>query len=203
MMAKRSPEQVLAAIDAWDEEDAIDAEMERVLAMAPEERESELSAAGVDVEAERAKARAWRERAAGGELPAVAEAPQPRKDAMAASPSVAQPPKVAPPIGSARRSRGWWWSRGGMVAAAALAAAGILILTKQDDTVSRGDPDNGQQHALDRAEALRQKAYATCDRKAWAECRALLDEAKALDPAGESNQRVTSNRDAIREAKAP
>jgi hypothetical protein len=55
-MAKRSPEEVLDALDAWDEDDAIDAEMERVLAMTPEGRESELRAAGVDLKAERVKA---------------------------------------------------------------------------------------------------------------------------------------------------
>ena len=84
-MAKRSPQQVLDAIDAWDEDDAIDAEMKRVLARTPEERENDLRAAGVDVEAERVKAREWREKAAGGDLPAE----ETQRAASAASPQTA------------------------------------------------------------------------------------------------------------------
>jgi hypothetical protein len=57
-MDKRSPEEVLKALDAWDEDDAIDAEMQRVAAMTPDELKEELRAAGVDVEAEQARARA-------------------------------------------------------------------------------------------------------------------------------------------------
>jgi hypothetical protein len=206
VMAKRSPEQILDAIDAWDQDDAIDAEMERVLALAPEERERELLAAGVDVEAERAKAREWREKAAGGDRPAAPEELQPEKIALAASPNAAQPPIAALPRGRARLSRGWWASRGGMVAAAALAAAGLLVLARHEPPVGSGHHDDGQQHELtsrDRAEALRQKAYAACDKRAWAECRALLDDAKGLDPAGEADSRVKKSRDAIREAQAP
>jgi hypothetical protein len=213
-MTKRSPQQVLDAIDAWDEDDAIDAEMERVLAQTPEERENDLRAAGVDVEAERAKARAWREKATEGELTAVAEEPQ--RVAIAASPLQAalSPPRVIEGGTAARgarerESRGWWWSRGGMVAAAALAAAVLLVVAwpHSPGVVSRPRPhDNGQQGEptpRDRADALREKAYAACDRKAWEDCKALLDEAKGLDPGGETDPRVKSSRDAIRGAKGP
>lgn len=60
-MAKRTPEEVLDAIDAWDEDDAIDAAAEHVLAKTPEERDADLRGAGVDVAAEEKKAIAWRE----------------------------------------------------------------------------------------------------------------------------------------------
>jgi hypothetical protein len=210
-MAKRSPQQVLDAIDAWDEDDAIDTEMERVLAQTAEERENDLRAAGVDVEAERAKAREWREKAAGGKLPAVAEEPQ--RAAIAASPphGAATRPRVIGGGAAARgaseaQPRGWWWSRGGMVAAAALAAAVLLVVAwpHSPDVVSQPRPhDDGQPTPRDRADALREKAYAACDRKAWEECKALLDEAKGLDPGGEADARVKGNREAIRGAKGP
>jgi hypothetical protein len=210
VMAKRSPQQVLDAIDAWDEDDAIDAEMERVLARTPAERENDLRAAGVDVEAERVKARAWREKAAGGDLPAG----EAQRAAIAASPQTAVPRPGVIEGGAAargareRQSRGWWRSRGGMVVAAALAAAALLVLAwPHPAVVSHPRPqDDGQQGEptpRDRAEALREKAYAACDRKAWAECKAALDEAQGLDPAGEADPRVKASREAIRGAKGP
>src|SRR5260370_42198608 len=67
-MEKRTAKDVLDTIDAWEDDNAIDAEMERVLAMTPEEREAELRAAGYDVEAEKAKARAWHETAKRGDV---------------------------------------------------------------------------------------------------------------------------------------
>src|SRR5579883_2320436 len=76
-MAKRTPQQVLDAIDAWDEDDIdaqIDAETERVLAMTPAQREAELRAAGMDVEAEKSKAREAHEKMQRGEAPAPAPA---------------------------------------------------------------------------------------------------------------------------------
>jgi hypothetical protein len=92
-----------------------------------------------------------------------------------------------------------------MVAAAALAAVVLLSLRRPEPKLtSRGNPYATQQHEptpRDRAEALRQKAYAACDRRAWAECRDLLDEAKGLDPEGDGDPRVKSRRDSIRDAK--
>ena len=67
-MAKRAPEEVLDAIDAWADDDAIDAEMERILARTPAEREAELRAAGIDVEADKAKGLAWLEAAKRGDV---------------------------------------------------------------------------------------------------------------------------------------
>ena len=80
-MKKRTPEQVLRAIDAWGgpetapEIDAqidaeIDAEMERVAALTPEQVETELRARGVDVEAEDANALEAYEKMQRGEAPA-------------------------------------------------------------------------------------------------------------------------------------
>ncbi|HEV3193038.1 MAG TPA: hypothetical protein VGY54_21170 [Polyangiaceae bacterium] len=67
-MKKRAATDVLDTIHASDDNSAIDAEMERILAMTPEEREAELRTAGYDVEAEKAKARAWHEMAKRGDM---------------------------------------------------------------------------------------------------------------------------------------
>jgi hypothetical protein len=75
-MDKRIPQLSKDAIDidAWDENDIdaaisqmdadIDADLARMLAMTAEQCEADLRAAGVDVEAEKAKAREAREKAA-------------------------------------------------------------------------------------------------------------------------------------------
>src|SRR5260370_19746837 len=81
-MAKRTPQQVLDAIDAWEDEDEVDEEMERVLAMTPEEIDRDLEAHGIDLQAEHAKADAWLAKAKRGEAlipiaPAPAAAPPP------------------------------------------------------------------------------------------------------------------------------
>jgi hypothetical protein len=177
----------------WAEDDAIDAEMERVLAMTPEERENELRAAGVDVEADQAKGRDWRARAFPGEVTISPSRLRPIEGGASA--------RKGPP----KPSRGWWWSRGGMVAAAALAAGALLVVARREPvTTTHGNPYATQPPEptpRDRAEALRQNAYAACDRRAWAECRRLLDEAKGLDPEGDADPRVKTRRDAIRDAK--
>jgi len=80
-MAKRSPEEVLDAIDAWTDDAAIDAEMERILAMTPAECEAELRAAGIDIEADKAKGRAWLEAAKRGDVTELRRLAIARRDA--------------------------------------------------------------------------------------------------------------------------
>ena len=74
-------------------EDEIDEEMERVLAMTPEEIDRDLEAHGIDLQAEHAKADAWLERAKRGEAliptaPAPAPAPTPHDPTLPASRSI-------------------------------------------------------------------------------------------------------------------
>jgi hypothetical protein len=47
------------------------------------------------------------------------------------------------------------------------------------------------------ASKLREDAYSSCERWRWAECERRLDEAKQLDPAGESDLRVQGARQAV------
>ena len=55
----------------------------------------------------------------------------------------------------------------------------------------------------DRAKELRELAFDACDRRAWKECLDRLDEAKALDPAHEADERVQNARKAAADALAP
>jgi hypothetical protein len=195
-MAKRNPEQVLAALDKWGKEvpadaeldaqldaefDAqVDAEMERVLAMTPEERDAELRAAGVDVEAERVKAREWRERAERGELPEQAKP-------LSAEPPATTNGKAAPagavvPIDRAR-SRRLRWGFGGLAMAATI---GGLYATSVSSLTGQGDKTT----PAERADEMRQHAVVACGRSQWAECLRDLDVADGFDPAGANDPRV-------------
>jgi hypothetical protein len=196
-MAKRNPEQVLGALDKWgkevppDEEfeaqldaevdaqadaefDAqVDAEMERVLAMTPEEREAELHAAGIDVEAERAKAREWREKAERGEIPEAnthsAEPPATNGKAVSAGSLV--------PIDRARKRRVGW-----AVGLAMAATIGGVYATSVSSLTGGGDKVR-KTPAADASE-MRQRAAEACGRSKWSDCLQDLDDADRLDPAG-------------------
>jgi hypothetical protein len=168
-MAKRSPEEVLNAIDAWDQDDAIDEEMARVLAMTPEERESELRAAGVDVEAERVKAREWPERAGAGEGRGEARERTPTNKLRAA------------PRRNVIR----------FLTPLAAALAGLLVVMV---VVGRLSPSHDYGSTApkpgSRADQLRETGFAACDAQRWKECLQKLDEARKVDPDGEREARV-------------
>lgn len=55
----------------------------------------------------------------------------------------------------------------------------------------------------DRAKELRELAFDACDRKAWQQCLDRLDEAKALDPAHDADERVQNARKSAADALAP
>jgi hypothetical protein len=57
--------------------------------------------------------------------------------------------------------------------------------------------------AHDRAEPLRQQALSACRAALFAKCGELLDQAAAVDPAGENDPRVLEARDAIDRAAQP
>jgi hypothetical protein len=175
-MVKRSADQVLDAIDAWEEDDAIDAEMERVLASTPEQREAELRAAGLDVEAERAKAAESREKAfAPGAAPAAGAA-------------------LAPivPLRPAPRRR---------VLRMAVLLAAVLGLFLVVVRLPKQPPDTSPPPAH-RAQELRNQAFADCDAQRWDQCLRELNAARELDPAGEQDARVRQYRERAEHAAA-
>jgi hypothetical protein len=55
----------------------------------------------------------------------------------------------------------------------------------------------------EQAEALRDLAVNACEEEFWALCRSQLDDAKTLDPGGESAERVQTARSAIEEGLHP
>jgi hypothetical protein len=165
-MPERKPEDVLKDIVESD----ADEEIERALAMTPEQRRAELEAAGVDVNELHAKADAFRERLHGAAKP---EAKAEAKTAEPPSTRVRSLPPRAP-------SR----SLVNLVAAAGasfvLGGAAHALLTNGPPVVSRPPPDRSA------AVEMRKRAFAACDAMKWAECVARLDDAKLADPDGDS-----------------
>ena len=173
-MTKRSPERILDAIEAWDDDDKVDAEMERILALTPEQRAEELRAAGVDVEAERAKAQEWR----------AQHAPESQGARASQALPGALPAQAAPTSKVVRLSVRTRWTIAAI--AAAFGALGVAIFATRPIEVA-ASPDQA-------ARELRRHAFAACDGQRWGECLQGLDEARRLDPSGESDARVRDYR---------
>ncbi|HEV3192927.1 MAG TPA: hypothetical protein VGY54_20615 [Polyangiaceae bacterium] len=191
-MAKRTAKEVLDAIDAWKGEDALDAEMESILAMTPEERERELEAAGYDVQAEKAKARVWREKARRGELSeAAAVPPAPEAQPLPVA-TKAEPAKTAAAVIPLRpRPRSTLRVLTVMAAAAACILGVIVGVVPLRD---RGHPDNVGSSPTEAARHLREAAFSDCDATHWELCLRRLDDARAIDPDGESSAKVKQYR---------
>jgi hypothetical protein len=163
-MPKPTPEDVLKAIEEPDPEE----EMERVLAMTPEQRRKELEAAGVDMAELHAKADAFHERLV--QAATTTETAEPVR-------TRSLPPK---PV---RRS---YVSLA--AAAAVVAIAGGVAYTMATQSPVPLAPERQT------ASELRQRAFEACSREQWKECLAGLDEAKKLDPAGDEGAAVQAAR---------
>jgi hypothetical protein len=98
-------------------------------------------------------------------------------------------PKIAPvaPVVPIRRP----WRTVGLLAAACFALFLIVKATQEPDIVAH-PPTNREL-----AEAQRTAAEESCARKDWFACKASLDDAARLDPAGESEPRVQKARAVI------
>jgi hypothetical protein len=185
-MAKRTPKQVLDAIDAWDDRDAdaqidahIDAEMERVVAMTPEQVEAELRAPGVDVEAEDAKAHVAYEKMQRGEAPAPPAPAKGTAEPVATSgdrKGKGEPAGVVVPISRARK-RVTRWGAGFLIAAAVgggyAATLGSGVMSSPTQEAAK------QRHAAEEA----------CARKDWRACLNALDAADRAVPEGANDPR--------------
>jgi hypothetical protein len=193
-MTKRTAKEIWDALD----EATLDAEMESVLAMTPEERERELEEAGFDLEKVRAQSDAFFEKlqampTAAAE-PAIARAAEPTL--APAAESVAAPaaesvpaPVPAPPnvVPLTRRTR---WLRPAAVIGAGLAFAasvGLVVqLASPPPIVSAPRLPTSEERAL----AIRRDATSECQREHWKACLDGLDEARALDPKGDEAPEV-------------
>jgi hypothetical protein len=185
-MSKRTPEEIL---DALDDEEADD-EMDRVLAMSGDERRREIEAAGADVDALHDRADK-----AHGEIGNAAFAPAGR------------PLRAVRPRREARIVL--------LLAAAfgALVVTGIerrelVALFEHKPAPIKPELQEPQKPPKpptpqERAEALRNEAFDSCGEWLWAECDRKLDEAKQLDPGGESDLRVQGARKEVRDGLHP
>jgi len=165
-MSKRNPKDILGDIEESD----VDDEVERVLALSPEERRRELEAGGVDLKSLRAQADALHAQV---------------QRAAAMGTRLGRP--GAPPA-SQRRRRATVWAIS--LLAAALAVMLFFVSPRSEVT------GTGRAGA---AAALRNAAYGDCDAHRWRECEQKLNDAKDLDPDGESEPRVVAARRASRE----
>lgn len=178
------PKKKLAPHEAWDalEKMELDDEVERVLALSDEDLDEELRKTGVNVE---------RVRQRGEDLGRRLEAERGERKATTGRPGPAAP--------SRRRSVAW-------LAAAAIAAAVAGVLAMNAGTVVAWfrpglpiGPDDGGMvprppSPQERAEALRWRARGECDRGDLVECQRDLDEARGLEPAGETRPEVVEMR---------
>lgn len=115
------------------------------------------------------------------------------------------------------RMRRWMKERwlAELAAAAALVVAGLVLwrVLRRDEPITLPDPEPiptgtaSPDPSLERARALRVAAFEACDRSDWKGCLDGLDEAKALDPAGDADPRVGSARaraaEALKDQDAP
>ena len=163
------------AKETWDalEEATLDAEIERVVAMTPEEREQELSKAGFDVDKVHAESDAFFEKLQAMH-PALAEPPQAPAQAtpVVPLPSRRKRPRTAVVVGA------------GVGVALALAASIVVIV----QMTSRGTPVGAPAPPMtpvERAASIRQGAGEACAQEHWETCIDRLDHARDLDPAGD------------------
>lgn len=99
-----------------------------------------------------------------------------------------------------RAALGWGLAMAAGVALAAAVLAARMNAPKLADTEDAGATPVS---ARERAEVLRTQAVAACRDLVFDTCEAKLDEARALDPQGESEARVAAARRAIDESRAP
>jgi len=169
---KLSPEEILDALDEQETDD----EIERVLALGPEELDRELRALGADPQAVRA-----------GAAPAFERAMQRRAESIAER-SAEKEPVAHPKVVALRPRRRIVWLSAASVAAACAGVLGVRAVTLVGLAAA-----NRHEHALE----LRREAVAACHEARWGECLSKLDGARALDPDGENTEEVRSMRTQI------
>ena len=172
--------------DLWRElvDEAGEGEIDRAASVSVAEAEAELTAAGFDVAAERAKAGAF-------------------AGALGSEGSTSK--QTAPRIVEGTRRKGPRAAVVWLAASATFAVAGgALYATLRPSPVSHpappprpSSPAPVAPSADDLAVAaeLRRKAASACDAKQWSVCLAELDAARAVDPDGDDASTVKSLRD--------
>jgi len=186
---KRTSKEVLLSLhEQADHDEALD----HVLSASEEELEEELRAAGFDLD------RIDHEPLGSKPVAGVESAPAKQARAVAA---------VIPlPASGAKRARGtirraWWVVLPAAAAAVAIVTAATVAGVAYFQRDRRILPDPGTQplRTSDErmADGLRRDAEQACAAADWDGCGRKLDEARALDPAGESAAGVAAAREAI------
>jgi hypothetical protein len=121
-----------------------------------------------------------------GDVAAMAEAPAAPTGGGSGS-SSKHVAEVVPMRGGGRKARtAIRWIA--LLAAAAVCVLVVHVVTSPPPaTVGTGNPRL-------RAETLRGQALAACEKASWAACERDLDEARAIDPAGDADPRVQATR---------
>ena len=179
-----------------------DEEVERAASVTVAEAEAELKAAGFDVAAERAKAEAFLVALEKGTLD-TARHDTPSDVPPEGSPAIA---RDAPPRRARREDRRRPPSvvvlLGTAVVAAAAGAAIYASTHEPPETIAPAPPPSTAPFVpsipppdLAAAAEQRRVAAADCDAQQWAECLAYLEQARAIDPAGDDSPAVKKLRD--------
>ncbi|HLK40130.1 MAG TPA: hypothetical protein VKU41_25415 [Polyangiaceae bacterium] len=103
------------------------------------------------------------------------------------------------PLPERRTPRAVWIA--GLAIAAGIGLA-VGLASRDSDHVAHGRPPLTQEERA-RAASLRESAFVACDAKNWVLCAGRLDEAGAIDPAGDEDPRVVAARKAIAEGQGP
>jgi hypothetical protein len=175
--------------DLWKElvDEAGDDEIDRAATVSVAQAEAELTAAGFDVAAERAKAGAFIE--------------APGSEVSSATSGETAPRAPAPTLRNGPRVRILWLAA---AASFAVVVVGALYATLQSPppvghapppTPSNSAPVVPSADDLAVAADLRRKAAAACDAEQWSVCLAELDDARAVDPEGDAVLSVKILRD--------
>jgi hypothetical protein len=130
----------------------------------------------------------------------LAEGLEPKRPAAGAHNAEKAPPRPVPIAPRASKRRPQWivWAAAAALAVAAIAALALPSLGGGRAPEAQVDPKNPSADALARAEKLRDDAARACAQGLWGSCAQKLDEATALDAAGEDAERVVHLRAVLR-----
>lgn len=190
---KRTSKQLLLALhDQADHDEAL----EHVLSASDEELEKELAEAGFDLD------RLDRE-----PLGAVPVPSAPGDEAPLAVRAVAQAYDPHPDEPRRLPSVRWLYPFAAVLAVAAAVVLVVIVLPDRGTAPPRiaRTYELRPQPSPDarRADVARREAFDACRAQRWQQCKGKLDEALALDPAGETAQPVREERGVIDRALAP
>jgi hypothetical protein len=204
---------IQALIDEEDEEELAKLSDEEAVAAIEKEaarypgKAPDLEAFLAKVHAKGVAANARAAAAAGSARPTAAA---PVGGAEPAVPAAVAEPKAradAAPVGAGEKPAGHapsnvvalplrrWWP----VLALAAAAGTALVVGLNDDSGKVGAP--AEPTPAEKAANLRVGADVRCRQQRWDECLRMLDDAKALDPAGDADAKVQALRAMAREGK--